>query len=307
MQITRRSLLAASSAFAAAGFAPALADSKFTVAFAGSMGVVMDEGVGPAYQVKSGAQYQGIGQAAMGLAHLLAAKTLLADVFIPVSAAPMKAVEAAGLVAAGTAVPVASTSIVLAYSPKSKFAAAIANAHTNAMEWTKILRNPGFRLGRTDPNTDPQGQYVLYTLQLAEILYKQPGLAKAIAGPDVNEAQIFTEPSLLARLQEGQIDATLGYESAVISQKLPYIRLPAEINFSDPSQNKDWYSKAALTVSDKGTSKTIHPGLLVFYAAALKNAANPVAAQGFVDFLTSKQGQAIFTEYGYGPARGPNI
>ncbi len=305
MPISRRALLAASSAFAASGLAPALADTKFTVAYAGSMGVVMDEGVGPAYQVKADAQYQGIGQASMGLAHLLTAKTLLADVFVPVSPAPMKAVEAAGLVDAGTAVPVASTSIVLAYSPKSKFATAI--AHAKGAEWTKILRNPALRFGRTDPATDPQGQYVLYTLKLAEIFYKQPGLAKTIAGADTNSAQIFAEPSLLARLAEGQIDATLGYESAVISQKLPYIKLPAEINFSDPSKNKDWYSKAALTLTDKGVSKTIHPGLLVFYAAALKNAADPTAAQGFVDFLTSPQGQAIFAEYGYGPARGPNI
>jgi molybdate/tungstate transport system substrate-binding protein len=305
MHLSRRALLAASSALLATGLPRAEAEGKFTVAFAGSMGVVMDEGVGPAFQVKSGAQYQGIGQAAMALAHLLSAKTMMADVFIPVSPAPMKAVEEAGLVDEGQGIPVASTQIVLAYSPTSKFAAAIAKA--KGADWTKILQEPGFRFGRTDPNTDPQGQYVLYTLQLAEMFYKQPGLAKAIAGADVNEAQIFTEPSLLSRLQEGQIDATLGYQSAVVSQKLPFISLPAEINFSDPSKSKDWYSKAALTVTAKGVTKTLHPGLLVFYAAALKNATNPVAAQGFVDFLASKTGQAIFAEYGYGPARGPKI
>ncbi|MDE8349662.1 MAG: extracellular solute-binding protein [Acidocella sp.] len=317
MQMSRRALLAAASALTATGlpraWAGAGADGKFTVAFAGSMGVVMDEGVGPAFQAKSGAQYQGIGQAAMALAHLLSAKTMMADVFIPVSPAPMKAVEEAGLVDEGQGIPVASTQIVLAYSPASKFAAAIAKAGTKAgaksggAAWTKILQEPGFRFGRTDPTTDPQGQYVLYTLQLAEMLYKMPGLAKTIAGPDVNEAQIFTEPSLLSRLQEGQIDATLGYQSAVVSQKLPFIALPSEINFSDPSKNKDWYSKASLTLTSKGTSKTLHPGLLVFYAAALKNATNPTAAQGFVDFLASQTGQAIFAEYGYGPARGPKI
>jgi molybdate/tungstate transport system substrate-binding protein len=230
---------------------------------------------------------------------------MIADVFIPVSPGPMKIVEQAGLVTPGQAVPIASTQIVLAYSPTSKFAAKL--AHAKGADWTKIFREPGFRFGRTDPNVDPQGQYVLYTLQLAEKFYRQPGLAAAISGGDVNEAQIFTEPSLLSRLQDGQIDATLGYQSAVISQKLPYITLPAEINFSDPAKAKDWYSKAALTVTAKGVTKTIHPGLLVFYAAALANAPNPIAAQGFVDFLTSKTGQQIFAEYGYGPATGPKI
>ncbi len=305
MNISRRALLALTAAASATGLAPAWADETFTVAFAGSMGVVMDQGVGPAYQVKSGAQYQGIGQASLALAHLLGAKTLIADVFVPVSPAPMKAVEAAGLVSPGAAIPVASTSIVLAYSPHSKFAEQI--AHAKGAGWTKILSTPGLRFGRTDPNTDPQGQYVLYALQLAEVFYKKRGLKTAIAGADVNEAQIFTEPSLLARLQEGQIDATLGYESAVIGQKLPYITLPPEINFSDPTKAKTWYSKAALTVTAKGVTKTLHPGLLVFYAAALANAPNPAAAQGFVDFLASKTGQAIFAEYGYGPATGPKI
>lgn len=305
MHISRRHLLALYTAALTASAGRAWADEKFTVAFAGSMGVVMDEGVGPAFQAKSGAQYQGIGQAAMALAHLLSAKSMVADVFIPVSPGPMKIVEEAGLVTPGQALPIASTQIVLAYSPASKFAASL--AHAKGAEWTKIFRDPGFRLGRTDPNVDPQGQYVLYALQLAERFYKQPGLAKSVTGEDVNPSQIFAEPSLLARLQNGQIDATLGYESAVISQKLPYITLPAEINFSDPGKAKDWYSKAALTVTAKGVTKTIHPGLLVFYAAALANAPNPKAAQGFVEFLAGKTGQAIFAEYGYGPATGPKI
>lgn len=301
-----RRILVAAACIALAGWTQvARADPKFTVAFAGSMGVVMDKGIGPAYQAKSGIQYQGIGQAALGLAHLLAANSISADVFVPVSPAPMKIVEAAGLVAPGEAVPVASTQIVLAYSPASKFAKQFAAAKGG--DWVKILREPGLRFGRTDPNTDPQGQYVLYTLQLAALYYGLPGLADEIAGPAGTASNIFAEPSLLARLQDGQIDATLGYESAVISQHLPFMTLPAEVNCGDPAKAKDWYSKAALTVTAKGVTKTVHPGLLVFYAAALKNAANPEAAAGFLAFLQSKQAADIFAEYGYGPPKGKSI
>ncbi len=298
MPITRRLLLAATPIFAR-GTRFAQADAVITVAFAGSMGVVMDLGLGPAYQAKTGTQYQGIGQAAMGLAHLLAAKSLMADVFVSVSAGPIKVLETAGLVS--SAVPVASTEMVLAYSPKSKYAAAFAAAKGDA--WTKILATPGLRFGRTDPSVDPQGAYVLYALQLAALYYNNPALATGITGPQDNPAQIFAEPSLLARLQDGEIDATLGYESAVISQKLPYVKLPPEISFSTPSLAKDWYSKAALTL--KG--KLAHPSPLVFYAALLENAANPAAAQGFVSLLTSPQGQAIFAEYGSNPGKGKVI
>ena len=306
MSISRRAVLAGSSALAALGLARrAGAAGTLATVYAGSMGVVMDQGIGPAFLAKSGTTVHGIGQAALALAHLLAAKTLVADVFIPVSPGPMKIVEQAGLVAAGTAAPVASTEIVLAYSPKSRFAAAFAAAKGDA--WLKVLQSPGLRFGRTDPAADPQGQYVLYTMQLAALYYKQPALASSITGAQANSAQIFAEPSLLSRLQDGEIDATLGYKSAVVSQKLPFITLPPEINFSDPALAKSWYGKAALTLTIKGVTKTLHPGLLVFYAAALKNAPNPQAARAFMAFLTGPDGQAIFARYGYGPARGANI
>jgi len=287
----------------AAAVSPAKADGTFTVAFAGSMGAVMDKGLGPAFEAQSGGQYQGYGMGALALAHLITGKSLNPDVFISVSPGPMKIVEAAGL--ADSAAPIASTEIVLAYAPTSKFAAEIAKSKAGG--WTSILENPALHFGRTDPKGDPQGQYVLYTLQLAGLYYNQPDLETKVAGDTENPSQIFAEPSLLARLQEGQIDATLGYESAVISQKLPYITLPPEINFSSPSLAKTWYSKAALTLTDKGVTKTSHPGSLVFYATVLKNAPDPAAAAAFVKFLQTKQAQAILAEYGYNPGKGPAI
>jgi molybdate/tungstate transport system substrate-binding protein len=108
-------------------------------------------------------------------------------------------------------------------------------------------------------------------------------------------------------LSDGQIDATLGYESAVISQKLPFITLPPEINFGTPAFAKTWYAKAALTSTTNGVTKTTHPGALVFYAAALKNAPDPEAAAAFLKFLQTPQAQAILKEYGYNPGKGPAI
>jgi molybdate/tungstate transport system substrate-binding protein len=304
MNLSRRHVLAGSSTLlAASGFAPARAASKLTVAYAGSMGVVIDHGLAPAFKKHSHTEIHGIGEGAMALAHLLAAKTLSADVFISVSADPIKIVEAAGLIDHAT--PIASTAMVLAYAPKSKLAPKFAAASEG--EWTKLITTPGLRFGRTDPKVDPQGQYVLFTLQLAEKYYHLPGFAQAVAGPVENPKQVFAEPSLLARLQDGQIDATLGYQSGVVSQHLPFLALPPQIDFGNPAYAKDWYDQASLTLEEKGTEKTLHPKPLVFYAAALKTAANPQAAQAFVEFLSSKQAQAIFTRYGYNPGKGPAV
>jgi len=299
MPLTRRCLIAAGAGALAAGGGPAWASGVVTVAFAGSMGVVMDQGLSPAFAAKTGIAVHGIGEAAMAIAHLLVAKSMAADVFVSVSAGPVKVVEQAGLSAG--AVPVASTEMVLAYAPTSRFAPAFAKA--GAGGWVQVLTSPGLRFGRTDPTVDPQGAYVLYALQLAEIFYQRPGLASQVAGPMLNPAQIFAEPSLLARLRAGQIDATIGYRSAVISQKLPYIRLPPQIDFSTPALAKSWYGRAALTL--KG--KTAHPSPLVFYATALKDAADPAAAAAFVAFLTSARGQAIFRQYGYQPGVGKPV
>ena len=304
MSLPRRRVLTLPPALAAAGLAArAHASTALTVAFAGSMGVLMDRGLSPAFTAKTGTPVHGIGEGAMALAHLLAASAMTADVFMPVSAAPARIVQAAGL--GGQAVPVASTAIVLAYSPKSRFAADFAAA--KGADWTAILARPGLRFGRTNPAADPQGQYGLYTLQLAALFYKQPDLVRRVAGAGENPAQIFAEPSLLARLQAGQIDATLGYKSAVISQHLPYIALPPQINFSDPAYAQSWYAKAGLTLTEKGKRITRHPNPLVFYAMVLKQAADPAAARAFVRFLASPAGQKIFRQYGYDPGKGPTI
>ena len=89
------------------------------VAYAGSMGAVMDQFIGPVFAKANGVEYQGIGQGAYGLARQLEGRLLLADVFVPITPGPVEIVKKAGMI--GRAVPVASTQMVIVYSPKSRF------------------------------------------------------------------------------------------------------------------------------------------------------------------------------------------
>src|SRR5581483_10787317 len=50
------------------------------VAYAGSMGAVMDQQIGPAFEKMHDVTYQGVGQGSYALAHLLASKQMRADV-----------------------------------------------------------------------------------------------------------------------------------------------------------------------------------------------------------------------------------
>jgi len=272
------------------------------VAYAGSMGVVMDGAAGPAFAKAHNATYQGIGQGSYALARLLAAHQMQADVFVAITPGPMQVLKQAGLVS--SAVPVASTQMVVVYSPRSRFAADFAATAHGKKKWYDVLAEQGLRLGRTDPAIDPQGANVLLTLQLAADYYHRPGLSGTIAGAAQNPAQIFTEPSLMSRLEAGQIDAAIGYLSAAQSHHLPSIALPDEINLGDPAMQKPWYDRATITL-DNGKTLRVQP--LVFYAGVLGNAKQPELARGFVNFLEGAEGQALFREHGYSVPRGNGL
>jgi molybdate/tungstate transport system substrate-binding protein len=272
------------------------------VAYAGSMGVVMDGAAGPGFAKTHHATYQGIGQGSYALAHLLAAHQLQADVFVTITPGPMQVLKQAALVT--QAVPVASTQMVISYSPHSRFAADFAAAAAGKKNWYDVLSESGLRLGRTDPAIDPQGANVLLTLQLAGDYYHHPDLLQKIAGAPQNPAQIFTEPSLMSRLEAGQIDAAISYLSAAQSHHLPTVSLPDEINLGDPGMQASWYDRASIKL-DNGKTLKVQP--LVFYAAVLANAQQPQLAQDFVAFLQSTQGQALFHDHGYSPPRGTGL
>lgn len=284
--------------------AAALASSDIKVTYAGSMGKVMDQQLGPTFAKQEKGSYQGQGQGAYGMAHLLASKKVTADVFVSITPGPMQILKDVGLI--DTAVPVASTSMVIAWSPKGKYAAEFAAAKGSDASWMKVLATPGLKFGRTDPNTDPKGQNIVFTLLLADKYYHQQGLADKVMGGIQNPAQINLEGGLLTRLESGQVDAAAGYESEVLSAKLPYVALPDEINLSNPAMAKQWYDTVSFTVKGSdGKDTVLHTQPLVYYAAVLKNAPDGVAqGEKFVRFMQSARGQALFKASGYAAPKG---
>jgi molybdate/tungstate transport system substrate-binding protein len=298
------SLLALAAIMTATARVPVHAEDTLRVTYAGSMGVVMDKVLGPAFAKSNSVVYQGQGQGAYAMARLLASRKIVADVFVSITPGPLDVLKKAGLIE--SAVPVASTSMVIAYNPKGKFADALkASAGPDPKQaWWKVLQSPGLKFGRTDPVGDPQGQNIIFTMQLAETYYKQPGLAHTVLGDTLNPQQVYSEGGLLTRLEAGQIDASSGYESAVISAKLPYIALPDDINLSNPDFAAS-YGNAVFSIKDAdGKDEELRPEALVFYAAVLSNAPNAAAARGFVDFMTSSPGQALFVRNGYARPKG---
>ncbi len=137
-------------------------------------------------------------------------------------------------------IPYAGTSMVVAYNPKSKYASefkAYADGSKPLQGLFTLMQTPGLKLGRTDPNIDPQGRDFIYMLELAQIvLPPADGHGRKILGTSdygtSNSSQIYAESSLDATLQSGQLDASSAFITQAIELHLPYIKLPAAINLA---------------------------------------------------------------------------
>ncbi|MBZ5521910.1 MAG: extracellular solute-binding protein [Acidobacteriia bacterium] len=298
---TRREFLVRGSQFALAaaisGFPGHLLAAELAaldVAYAGSMGSMMEGPVKTSVAQTLQLEMHGRAQGSSALAQLIVGGSIRPDVFIPVTPGPALTVLRAGK--AESAIPVAHTEMVIAYSPKSRFAPRLEAAAQGKGDWWKVLQEPGLRFGRTDPVADPQGRNIIFTVMLAAKLYKQPDLVEKILGPTINEKQIFTEPTVQARLQSGELDAASAYKIQPRPFNLPWITLPMEINLGGQNVHTD-HPDVNLPVG----GKTYSPEPLIYYAAVLKDASNPKGASAFAEWLKGNDGQAIFRRYNYDP------
>jgi len=268
------------------------------VAYAGSMGSLMELAVKPAVATALGVDLRGRAQGSTALAHLIAAGAIRPDVFISVTPEPMRIVLKAGKTE--RAIPFARTEVVIAYSPRSRYASLFAAAHTSGgPAWWQLLETPGLRFGRTNPQTDPQGLSILFTMQLAQIFYRRPDLSAKILGSQLNPRQIFQEAQVMARLQAGQLDASAAYRTQPAAFGLPFLTLPPQVNLGDASLQQ-YYRQAAVDLN----GKTLHPSPLVFYVASLKDAPQPVLAARFVAWLQGPKARSLLRKYDYDPPEG---
>ena len=299
--LTRRELLVRGGWFtfaaAIAGFPLASMAGELAVvdvAYAGSMGSMMEGPLKASVGQTLKLDMHGRAQGSSALAQLIVGGSIRPDVFMPVTPGPMMTILRAGK--ADTAQPIAHTEMVIAYSPKSRFAAKLEAAGKGKGNWWEVLQEPGFRFGRTDPVGDPQGRNIIFTMMIAAKVYKQPDLVEKILGPTINEKQIFTEPTVQARLQSGELDAASAYKIQPGPFHLPYINLPKEINLSGQNVRGE-HPDVTLNVG----GKTYNPEPLIYYAAVLKDAPNAKGAAAFVEWLKGDEAQAIFRRFYYDP------
>ena len=271
------------------------ADRTVSVLYAGSLATVMENGIGPAFEKDSGYRYQGEAQGSLGAAQLIRNHMRMPDVFI--SADPLVNVNLLMGPQNGNLerwfIVVASSQLVIAYNPHSKFSAKFEQAAANKIPWYEVLATPGLRFGRGDPDVDPKGYRTLFMFELAAQHYHRQDILKLLGGP-LNPAQVFPEVVLLARLESGQFDAGIFYKHEIIPRHLPYISLPAEINLGNP-RHSDFYARESYTTT---SGQKISGAPILFTISIPESARHHDAALAFVRFvLTSGK---LLQQFGFG-------
>lgn len=266
-----------------------------SVMYAGSLVTLMEKRIGPAFDEATGFTFQGEGKGSVAIANLIKGKTRTPDIFI--SADPSVNAQLQGSSNGNFVswwVPFARTALVIAWSPKSKFAAAFEAAKADQRTWESVIEESGLRLGRTDPALDPKGYRTLWLFQLDEARTGDKGEAQRILGSPDNPAQIFPEEQLVARLQAGQLDAGIFYQIEAVEAKLPFLELPAEVNQGDPTREAHY---ASVSYTDK--KGTVYNGSPILYTVTIPSTAhNQSGAESFVQYLFGEEGQKLLTQEG---------
>jgi molybdate/tungstate transport system substrate-binding protein len=270
------------------------------VAYASSIEFLNEKIVGPAFEKATGFKYLGRAGASGELSSDIASGEISPNVFESVGGDNITPLEPKFT---KWYVQYASTQIVLAYNPQSKYASqfkAFASGKEPIKKLFTLLQTPGLKLGRTDPNIDPQGRSFIYMLELAQMHYHLPSdtVTKIIGSPIASPTspQIYDEATLESTLQSGQLDASSAYLSQAIQLHLHYIKLPAAINLGDAALANE-YAKAHITITVGGVKmpKTGSP-----LTIDITTIGTPTPAGiAFVKFVLSPAGLALHKQGGY--------
>jgi molybdate/tungstate transport system substrate-binding protein len=200
------------------------AQNVVSVLYAGSLVTPM-EGPIKAALAQQGTDFQGQGAGSKMLANLIAAGAKRPDVFISVDP---KLVTGLGAKVA-RATTFASTSLGIGWSEKSKYASLFAAVASGKTAVLAALSTPGLAIGRTDPRLDPKG---VYTVEAMTVLAGAAGEQRILGVPE-NDAQVFPEEDLLARIDTGQADVGFFYRTEALARGLHFVPLAGKAAMRD--------------------------------------------------------------------------
>jgi molybdate/tungstate transport system substrate-binding protein len=231
------------------------------VLYAGSMVGLMKDSIGPAFQKATGHKFSGFTAGDKDVASQIKAGVHAGDIFM--SASPTvngTLIGPANDNLISWYATYATSPLVIGYKPDSKFAADL-----KSKPWYTVITEPGFRLGFSDPKTDPKGEKSVQAMNHAASVHNLPALQKLTA----DTSSMFPEDTLVGRVQSGQLDAAYFYASEAAAAKIPTVPVTGE---------------------NLGATYTV---------AVLNKGPHQAAAQAFVSYLLGPDGLRLLKEDGF--------
>jgi len=192
---------------------------------AGSLETIMKTAVEPGFHRATGYTVTDISGGSTGLAQDIKGGIHRADVFWSASPASDKALEGA---ANGNWVrwylTFAVSPLVLGFDSSSRYAKDL-----RSEPWWKVVTTPGILVGRTNPVTDPKGRLTVAALRAAARRHHDPAVGAIASKPTT----VFTETSLVGRLQSGQLDVGFFYAVEASAAHFPTVPLTGEHEEAD--------------------------------------------------------------------------
>jgi molybdate/tungstate transport system substrate-binding protein len=267
-----------------------------SVMYAASLIKTFEESLGPAFQTDTGYPYQGEARGSVQIANMILDGLRKPDVFVSAGTIPIMRLMNATNPLVDWLVKFGAAEMVIAYSPNSRYFYNLEKARLGEIPWYEVLSNPDLKFGRTDPELDPKGYYMIIAAELANKYYNDSGIKQRILGEDRNPAQIFPEETLKTILEQGQLDAVAAYKHEAVARGLPYIALPPEINLADPTFSS-FYRTASYTL-ENSNDQTVF-GEPIYFSFTIPNTVKNVdGATSFAAFILSTKGQSIIEEQG---------
>lgn len=190
----------------------------------------------------------------------------------------------------------ATNELVISYHDRSKYADII-----NADNWYDILARGDVVYGRSDPDADPCGYRTVMMFKLAEVYYEKNGLAETLTSKDLNMIRP-KEVDLVALMEARALDYIIQYRSVCEQHGLDYLRLPPDINLSDPAFEEKYNSVSVdITGDSPGESVTIKGSSMIYGITILNEAPNRDAAVNFLNYFLGEEGRSILQKNGQTP------
>src|SRR6516225_142932 len=265
------------------------------VALAGTMEQVISRHIGSAFTAATGFTLDVTRQSSVALANRIVSGELKPDVYISSDANVMELVMGpTNNDRARWYLPILRSRTVIMHGTQS-FNKDIDAVRAGKLSWYELMQRPNLVLKRPNPIIDSGGYRAIFVFDLAERLYKLPGLKQRVLGNDDNESQYFDRSKEFPLIRGGSIDVFVTYITNPLVEGLPFLDLPEEIDQSNPSM-QNWYATARYTNPRGQTFRGTYAAYAVTIPVA---AANPTAAEDFVRLLLSEKGMTLFERAGF--------